>query len=201
MQRFLTGGEQADNPYQSMSITTPGPCTLWDQKRLPKPYALKATNNVNDIEGAVAYDKFAKFDTRPAFDAARDFPESLPKPKTHTRNDPDRQLMTQDIDGAQFTLGGGMDRTNRHVNPLEPVYKLPTYKVPISQHNLVTAPPARDTMMVKDINADPNPKREIVTNRHPLDTSDIEGAHADYNGFKYVCLVASSATSFCGSFF
>ena len=54
MQRFLTGGEQADNPYQSMSITTPGPCTLWDQKRLPKPYALKATNNVNDIEGAVA---------------------------------------------------------------------------------------------------------------------------------------------------
>ena len=101
MQAWMTGGDQGrSSMYTTMSITTPGPATLADQKHIPKPMAERPINMTSDIDGAYAIDRFAKYETRPQFLAERDFPESLPKPRTHTRNVPDRSLMVEDIDGA-----------------------------------------------------------------------------------------------------
>ena len=184
MQAYLTGGEQSSNVYTSMSITSPGPCVLADQKSKPKEFATRNINSVRDIDGAYTSDKLAKFETRPQFLAERDFPEALPKQLTHTRNVPDRALMVEDIDGAQFTLGGGMDRTNRHVNPLEPNYKLPSYHVSGGLFDMASTKPARDIMKVRDVNAI-KPPRERRT-RDVMTLNDIDGAKADYNGYDSV---------------
>ena len=184
MQAYLTGGEQPVGMYTSMSITSPGPCLLSDQKNIQKEFATRNINSVRDIDGAYASDRLAKFETRPQFLAERDFPESLPKPLTHTRNVPDRSLMVEDIDGAQFTLGGGMDRTNRHVNPLNPNYKLPSYHVSGGLFDMASTKPARDIMKVRDVN-DFAPPRYKHT-RDVLGVDDIDGAKADYNGYDSV---------------
>ncbi len=170
--------------YTSMSITSPGPCLLPDQKRIPKEFATRSINSVRDIDGAYTSDKLAKFETRPQFLAERDFPEALPKPLTHTRNVPDRALMVEDIDGAQFTLGGGMDRTNRHVDPLQPDYKLPSYHVSGGLFDMASTKPARDIMKVRDVNDFKVPRQRST--RDVMALNDIDGARADYNGYDSV---------------
>ena len=181
MQAYLTG-EQSTSMYTSMSITSPGPCLLPDQKRIPKEFATRSINSVRDIDGAYASDKLAKFETRPQFLAERDFPEALPKPLTHTRNVPDRSLMVEDIDGAQFTLGGGMDRTNRHVNPRRIISFLASCVRGL--FDMASTKPARDIMKVKDVN-DFKVSRKRPT-RDVMALNDIDGAKADYNGYDSV---------------
>lgn len=189
MQNWMTDGGASQLPtnsmYQTMSITTPGPATLHDQKRIPKPMAERTINITSDIEGAYAVDRLAKFETKPQFLAERDFPESLPKPRTHTRNVPDRALMVEDIDGAQFTLGGGMDRTTRNVDPLMPKYKLPSYHVAAGLFESASTKAPRDIMKVRDVNNQSKPKF-IPSVRDPLALHDIDGAKADYNGYDSV---------------
>lgn len=186
MQAWMTGADQGPAAmYQTMSITTPGPATLADQKHIPKPMAERSINKTSDIEGAYAVDRLAKFETKPQFLAERDFPESLPKPRTHTRNVPDRALMVEDIDGAQFTLGGGMDRTTRNVDPLMPKYKLPSYHVAAGLFDAASTKAPRDIMRVKDVNNQSKPKF-IPSTRDPLALHDIDGAKADYNGYDSV---------------
>ena len=74
-----------------------------------------------------------------------------------------------------------MDRTNRHVNPLEPDYKLPSYHVSGGLFDMVSTKPARDIMKVKDVN-DKKPPRQKPT-RDIMALNDIDGAKADYNGY------------------
>jgi hypothetical protein len=185
MEGMMIGGQQpAFNMYHTMSIASPGMATLMDQKHIPKPMETRDLNNTKDIDGSYAIDKFAKFETKPQFLAERDFPESLPKARTHSRNVPDRSLMVEDIDGAQFTLGGGMDRTNRFVDPLNPKYKLPSYHVAAGLFEAANTKPPRDIMQVKDVNNQREPR--FRPTRDPLALNDIDGAKADYNGYDSV---------------
>jgi hypothetical protein len=190
MNRFLGGGDpDTSTMYQTTNVTSPGKPTLYNAKALPKPYQIKETNRIDDIPGTQTVSKFDKFQTRPAFNAAVDLPESVPKIRMKTRNCIDRQLMISDIDGAQYSAIGGMDRTNRQIDPLQPEYKLPSFTISADVFTAASLSPPRDIMNVKDIpgaqsrHFGPNMQKPI---RDPLAVNDIDGAAADYHGFKSV---------------
>ena len=115
-----------DQQYVTMSITSAGPATLPDQIRPAKPYQIKDTNNVKDIDGAsssVPY--FNKFLNKPLYNTA-DVPGSTSRALTHSRNVRDLSLYIDDIDGTRHSIKDRMMRTKRHVNPLVPEYELAT---------------------------------------------------------------------------
>jgi len=177
------------NMYTTTSITSPGRPTLYNAKKLPKPFEIKVINRIDDIPGTVAVHKFAKFATRPQFNAATDLPESVPKVHSKTRNVVDRQLMISDIDGAQYSAIGGMERTNRMVDPLQPEYSLPSFKAPMELFEAKSLSPPRNIMNIHDIDGTQSNMFRRTGNRatrDPLLTDDIDGARADYNGFKSV---------------
>ena len=188
MHRF-TGGDDV-NMYTTTSITSPGRPTLSDSKALKltdKPFALKIINKIDDIPGTQTSIKWNKFATKPQFNAAVDLPESVPRRPPQTRNVPDRQLMIEDIDGAQYSATGGMDRTTRQVDPLQPNYKLPSYVEPLALFDVPTLRAPRDVLKVDDIDGTrPSMFKRTAhrETRDPLNTKDIDGAQADYNGFK-----------------
>jgi hypothetical protein len=135
MHRF-TGGDDV-NMYTTTSVTSPGRPTLHNSKALTvvdKPFEIKQINKIDDIPGTKTFNKWNKFSTKPQFNAAVDLPESVPRAAPKTRNVPDRQLMITDIDGAQYSASGGMDRTNRCVDPLQPHYKIPSFIAPLELH-------------------------------------------------------------------
>ena len=185
MQRFLGGGD-GDNMYMTTSITSPGAPVLYNQKALPKPFEIKIINRIDDIPGTVTVDKFSKYATKPQFNAAVDLPESIPKVRSKTRNVPDRQLMITDIDGAQYSAIGGMERTNRFVDPLQPEYKLPSFTGAINSFEVASQKPVRDIMNTSDIPGTKSNMNANTTSRATkdvLNVNDIDGAKADYNGF------------------
>lgn len=187
MHRFVGGADA--NMYETTSITSPGRPTLFDQKRIPKPFEVKEMNKIDDIPGTKAHNKWNNFATKPQFDAARDLPESVPKKASQSRNVPDRQLMVNDIDGAQYSTGGGMESTNRCLDPLQPEYNLPSFTVPMNMFHAPSIAEARDVLAVDDIpGTRPNVGRRTGgrPTRDPLKTTDIDGARADYNGFNQV---------------
>lgn len=187
MDSYLTGGAQPESMYQTMSITSPGRPTLFDQKKIPGRFEEKRINFISDIEGSSTRDKFEKYATRPQFDAGKFLPESKSVARTHVRNVPDNALMIDDIDGAQYAALGGMDRTNRRVNPLNPKYNLPTYKVPVSEYDAPLAVKSRDIMGISDIDGaapSANRRTQKFMSRDTMNISDIDGAAADYHGFK-----------------
>ena len=175
--------------YTTTSITSSGRPTLYNAKQLSKPFEEKQTNRIDDISGSASVHKFAKFSTRPQFNAALDLPESVPKVHSKTRNVVDRQLMISDIDGAQYSAIGGMERTTRMVDPLQPEYKLPSFKAPMELFEAKSLPPPRNIMNINDIDGT-RPNMFLRTGcratRDPLLTDDIDGAKADFNGFKSV---------------
>ena len=175
--------------YTTTSITSPGRPTLYNAKQLPKPYEVKIINRIDDIPGTAAIHKFAKFATRPQFNAAVDLPESVPKVQSKTRNVVDRQLMISDIDGAQYSAIGGMDRTTRMVDPLQPEYQLASFKAPMELFEAKSLSPPRNIMNIEDIPGTSSNMFQRTGHRptrDPLLVDDIDGAKADYNGFKSV---------------
>eukprot|EP01039_Chlorochromonas_danica_P002693 gene2693-2943_t len=158
-----------DNPYQTMSIATPGPATLprSDGKR----FAMKQTNDISDIDGAHAAPSYRLYTNKPVFTQA-DIPGSTSKVLCHGRNTRDNSLYIDDIEGTRRMIKDRMMRTNRHVNPLEPVYQLPSYApLEASQPTFL-----RDNIDVSDIEGTkPKPKKEFAT-RDIMSIQDIEGA-------------------------
>lgn len=160
-----------DNPYQTMSIATPGPATLprSDGKR----FAVKQTNDISDIDGAHAAPSYRLYTNKPVFTQA-DIPGSTSKVLCHGRNTRDNSLFIDDIEGTRRMIKDRMMRTNRHVNPLEPVYQLPSYS-PLEPSQPVFV---RDNIDVSDIEGTkPKPKKEFAT-RDIMAIQDIEGARS-----------------------
>ncbi len=79
-----------------------------------------------------------------------------------------------------------MERTNRHVDPLQPEYHLPSFKAATNTLDFPSLSKARDIMNVSDIpGAKPNSLGQLKnrSSRDALYVADIDGAQADYHGF------------------
>ena len=153
----------------SLSLTT-----LPDQKRPQRPFAIKDTNNVSDIEGARSTVPYAmRYSNKPQPSSA-DIAGSVSRPLTHSRNVRDLCLYIDDIDGTRHSIKDRMMRTKRHVNPLVPEYDLPSY-VPA---RLPEAPFMRETMKNDDVEGAATKPLQNFDMRDNISTHDILGAQA-----------------------
>ena len=112
----ITGCE---NSYKTMNLTT-----------LPKETKIIRNKNENyfmrtdDIDGA-SY----KPDRRPTRDLSlniSDIPGTQPKPSYNKFKPPFDIMSVDDIDGAKPRINWNLPHSNRHTNPQNPVYKMPT---------------------------------------------------------------------------
>lgn len=162
------GNDNSDRLF-SVSLASAGPSTLpKEEKRV---FNGRETNNVLDIEGASHQNSaHRRFYNKPTWSPA-DISGGTSKPLTHARNCPDNTLRVDDIDGTRRTIKDRMMRTNRHVDPLNPQYPLPSF-TPAEEYEPKFI---KDSISVDDIEgARPKVKREFVT-RNNMDCSDIEG--------------------------
>lgn len=160
--------------YITMSVTSAGPATLDDQKRPPRPFFIKQTNNVSDIDGAKSTIPYAdRYSNKPQTSSS-DIAGSISRPLTHSRNVRDMSLYIDDIDGTRHSIKDRMMRTKRHVNPLVPEYELPTF-VPA---RIPDAPFLRDTMSNDDVEGSTAKPLQKFQLRDNISTDDIVGAQA-----------------------
>ena len=160
--------------WQTLSCTSLGPATLEDQKRPPRPFAVKATNNVSDIDGARSTLPYAdRYSNKPQPSSA-DIAGSVPRPLTHSRNVRDLSLYIDDIEGTRHSIKDRMMRTKRHVNPLVPEYDLPTF-VPA---RVPAFPFLRETMKNDDVDGAATKPLQKFDTRDTMTTQDIVGAQA-----------------------
>ena len=97
---------------------------------------------------------------------------STSKPLTKTRNCRDNSLYIDDIEGTRHTIKDRMMRTNRHVDPLQPNYVLPSYT------SSMYAEPKfiRDNIDVSDIQQKGENRMLTFKTRDIMKTSDLVGS-------------------------
>jgi len=166
---------ETENVYMSMSNTSFGPSTLPKNVRIIDKIQTRKINDVSDIDGARPANKFCHARDKPDFTSNLDIFGSVPKILHRTTNAPDNTLNVDDIDGARHHISDRMLTTNRHTNPLNPDYKLPTFNKPDPYMPKFI----RDAHDVSDIDgAQPTLKKQW----QPRETfpNDIEGAQANW---------------------
>ena len=177
--------QRPDERWTTMSITSPGKCTLEDQKRSPKPYVVKATNFVGDIDGAITKSRYDHLVTKIT---NQTIPDAFARPKHHARNVQDLSLHVDDIDGARFAPTGGMERTKRKMDPLNPKYILPSFASPLP----IMIDSAKDPLYVGDIDGTKSKAFSTYSTRDPISASDIPGATANYKERAKLALLANT---------
>ena len=160
--------------YVTMSVTSAGPATLPDQKRPPRPFAIKQTNNVSDIDGTMSTIPYADRYSNKLQSNSADIAGSVSRPLTHSRNVRDMSLYIDDIDGTRHSIKDRMMRTKRHVNPLVPEYDLPTF-VPA---RIPEFPFLRDSLNNDDVEGSTTKPLQKFQVRDNISTADIMGAQA-----------------------
>lgn len=168
---------QEQDHYLTMSITSAGPATLppVEKRYIPT----KTTNDVSDIDGARSQPKYKVYLNKPQF-LNSDIPGSTSKQLIHGKNTRDNNLYIDDIEGTRRTIKDRMMRTNRHVNPLEPNYPLPSF-IPVEP---VILPFRRDTMDTSDIDGS-RPVPQKVFTGPPKDTMNISDIVGSSPGLKH----------------
>ena len=157
-----------------MSIASPGPSTLPDQKRMPVHHHVRNINSVEDIDGAVSSVPYGNRYTDKPQPSQDDVAGSRSRPLTRERNVRDLNLFVDDIDGTRHAIRDRMMKTSRHVDPLNPKYQLPS-AMPVDP---LIPKFIRDNMNVDDIDgakAKPPKKFQVRGN---MSTADIIGAQA-----------------------
>lgn len=145
-------------------------------KNPPRYFETRETNKTRDIDGAVPDVKYGKYVNKPNLFEPSDIDGAKPKRIEKTRNVPDNSLYVDDIDGARTFIKDKMLRTGRHVNPLVPVYSLPSYQTYSHEHPKFL----RNTLDVSDIDgAAPKIPRKFEP-RVTMQADDIEGAQANW---------------------
>lgn len=135
----------------------------------------RVTNNISDIEGASPFHKYAQFKNKPnLMDSSDIFGTRSSVLHAEKCNKPCYNLRNDDIEGSKpkrtlFT-------TTRVVDPLNPVYPLPSTKISYVEPLKYL----RDSINVGDIQGTKPTKYLKWSIRDSLITSDIEGACADY---------------------
>lgn len=174
--------------YQTLSIASLGSSTLENNKAniyhsqsLSKNYQttqspFRRTNDISDIDGATYHSKFEKYTNKPKYNDMIDIPGSSPKKLIRERvNKPDYTLEVDDIFGSRTRTIEHISKSTRHINPLVPTYKLPSFQT-------ASAPEfkfIRDHMDNSDVDGAQR-KTKLVSIRDILSVKDIEGAKADY---------------------
>lgn len=170
MQKLILEAGGVQSPYETMSIGSKGGSpVLIDQKRAKRPYAIKNTNQVRDIEGTYSFNKYDQW-------GVKDLVKVVPARRdVTTRNAPDTQLMLDDIPGTRFLARSGMERTTRHLSPLNPAYPLPSFVLPLPQ---VDRRPIRDVLQTSDIAGAQSSSYDLqrLKTRDVLCIHDIPGA-------------------------
>ena len=167
-----------NNPYRTMSLNT-----LADKKKLwRKSLNIKReTNQTNDIFGAQPFHRYTQFRNKPSFSHNGDIEgsRSITLHKS-LRNKVDRQLLTNDIDGAQSHPK--TFHTNRCINPLVPQYQLPSFEAhPAHETKFV-----RDSYQIHDIEKSNPPPLYKFKQRENFECKDIVGTTP---GWKPLCKV------------
>lgn len=158
--------------YTTMSIASFGPATLGHSAKITNgPFLVKNTNDISDIDGARRYNKFEQFATKHVAQTS-DVMGATSKPLTHSRNTRDNSLYIDDIEGTRNRVKDRMAITERHVNPLNPSYQIPSY---------VPAEPAptkfiRDELYHSDVEGSHSKPLYRTAVRDILGVNDIEGA-------------------------
>lgn len=166
------------NPYLTMNLNT-----LVDKKKQWRQSLNinRQTNQTDDIVGAQPFYRSTQFRNKPTFSHNGDI-EGTTSIALHRslRNKVDRQLKTNDIDGAQ--PHPKCFQTNRCLNPLVPQYQLPTFEaLPSNEAKFI-----RDGYQINDIEKTSPPPLYKFQQRENFECKDIVGTTP---GWKPICKV------------
>lgn len=154
-----------ETPYQTLSIASLGDATLPDAKCKPQTRYI----NYNTSELFEQKKKIIQSTTHQTNDIS-DIDGARPK-TTKERNYVSKSLFVDDIEGAKAKFRDRFLQTNRHTNPIQPEYKLPSADIAPAE----PLPCRRDPLMVDDIEGTRTSSRKIFPGRDFRDLSDIEG--------------------------
>lgn len=151
--------------YTTMSIATFGSPTLPKSDR--GRYAVKDTNRVDDISGSQPKTHYSRPQREDQW--TKDDISGTHSLKMHQSrsNYEDKSLMVDDIEGARPIVRKGMCLTQRHIDPLNPTYVLPSYTVPVEV--MTKAHPEKEAIVTKI------PKKTYST-KDILNYDDIAGS-------------------------
>ncbi len=161
------------NPYQTMSITSVGPSTISENKQ--RTFAVKSTNDISDIDGARSGPKYTQYTNKAPF-LQSDILGSTSKQLIRERNTRDNSLYIDDIDGTRHQVKDRMMRTTRHVDPLMPVYDLPSFAPDVN----VKTRFIKDPQTHSDIEGSNVRLKQVFATRDTMSVRDIEGAQANW---------------------
>ncbi len=165
-----------ENPYVSMSIASFGPSTLDGAKVVIPMYKKRHITDISDIEGSHAenhLEKFThKYDTHPE---GKPY-QSHQKSHTHERNVRNNLLYVDDIVGTRGRVPSKMELSNRHFDPLNPQYQLPSFNV---------MPPAetkylRNELFTGDIDGSSSRSLYKSYSRDVIGVQDIDGTQSGW---------------------
>eukprot|EP01035_Chromulina_nebulosa_P017405 gene17405-22954_t len=162
-----------DEEYLTLSIASIGPATLPNVST--KVHALHKTNDISDIEGSKYESKYEKYTNKPAYNPL-DVPGSQPRQLIKPRNGPNYSLYIDDIEGSRYAIRDKMLLSKRHIDPLVPEYKLPSYipAIPYEQKFI------RDNIDVSDVDGTKSKPLYYRKTRDSYKVDDIDGTKADY---------------------
>ncbi len=162
----------ADLQYTTMSIMSFGPSTL--EKPPPRVFAEKNSMDISDIDGARPKVRY-NYTNKPQF-LQSDVAGSTSKILCHGKNSRDNQLYIDDIEGTRHSVKDRMLRSTRHVDPLNPDYKLPSYsegQFPVNKF-------MKDSLNHDDIEGSNVKKQAQYAMRDTIGINDIVGAQANW---------------------
>jgi hypothetical protein len=162
----------SDLQYTTMNIMSMGPSTL--EKPQPRVYATKNTMDISDIDGARAKVRY-NFTNKPPL-LQSDVPGSTSKVLIHGKNSRDNQLYIDDIEGTRHSVKDRMLRSGRHVDPLMPNYKLPSY----SEGQYPVGKFIKEQLNHDDIEGSHVKSIAQRATRDNISVDDIVGAQANY---------------------
>ncbi|KAG5182261.1 hypothetical protein JKP88DRAFT_164721, partial [Tribonema minus] len=160
--------------YATMNLTAGGVCTVpkeqtsrgWTVRRL----ATRDVMRVDDIDGARTHIPVANITKRPDLYNVNDISGACSLRLHRESNKPDTTLLCADVNGLTLRRREFL-RTERHVDPLDPDYKLPSYTAaPPPQPKFV-----RDSYSVDDIEGTHPKPLYRYQQRENHSADDIEG--------------------------
>lgn len=165
-----------DSNFSSMSIASFGPSTLEDAKvTIPFYKDKRPTNDISDIDGARAQSRYERFANK--YKEESNEPVNIRAKSTiRERNVRNNSLYIDDIEGTRNLIQDKIITTNRHLNPLNPQYELPSF---------TSAPPPqtkflRDTLNHSDIEGTSSKALYKPYTRDIMNMSDIPGTSSSF---------------------
>jgi hypothetical protein len=169
-------GYDSSNSYATMSIASLGPSTLTSYDSKPtKAFIPKPTEIFSSGSEAKTFSSTSSLRSKQSINDISDIDGAQPK-QYRQRNYVSNGLKIDDIDGTKARVHDRFLRTNRHVDPMNPSYKLPTTEITPYE------PPKfqRDTLEIDDIPGTRPKQRAVIANRDALHIDDIEGSRSGW---------------------